>query len=212
MNALVIFAKFPDVGKVKKKIGAKIGMDVSAKLCECFIKDLIKEHEQRDYDLYLSFIGREYKEKYRVMFPNAILYVQRGHNLSENLFFMFEDLLDDYERVVVIGMDVPDLHTDYVQNAFAELDSYDIVIGPADDGGYCLIGLNNSTNIFKDLPWGSPELLESQINSIKNKGLTFFKLDSLPDVDDVDELILLKKRLKRDEAPCTFDLLPEISI
>lgn len=212
MNALVIFAKFPEPGRVKKVLGKEIGMENSAKVCAAFIKDLISEHEERDYDLYLSFIGQENKEKYRNLFPNAILYVQRGTNLGENMFYTFEDLLDDYEKIVVIGADVPDLHADYVQNALSELDNYDVIIGPADDGGYCLIALKESVNIFTEVPWGSSELLKHQIDKIRDRNLTFFQLNSLPDVDEIEELIVLKKNLKREDAKNTYDLLQSLDV
>ena len=86
MNALVLFAKFPEPGKVKKEIGKAIGMENSAKLCKAFVTDLIVKNSDKDFDLYLSFIGKEYKGLYRDMFPNSILYLQRGTNLSENIY------------------------------------------------------------------------------------------------------------------------------
>ncbi|NQU79258.1 glycosyltransferase [Candidatus Woesearchaeota archaeon] len=207
MNALVIFAKFPEPGKVKKKVGNVLGMDASAELCKCFIEDLISENENKDYDLYLSFIGHQHKEEYRSMFPHAILYVQRGSNLSENLRCTFEDLLDDYEKVVVIGCDVPQMSYDTIIKAYNALDSYDVVMGPASDGGYYLVGLKKPTDIFDDMPWGSEALLSEQTSALEKKGLTYVLLDVLDDVDTFEELIMLKNVLKRQDAPKTFDFI-----
>ncbi len=212
MNALVLFAKFPEPGKVKKKIGEVIGMDASAKLCRAFINDLIEENAVRDYDLYLSFIGHEYKERYREMFPHAILYVQRGMNLSENMQCSFEDLLDDYDKVVIIGCDVPDLKSDMIIRAFNALESYEVVLGPAEDGGYYLVGMKNPHDIFRGLPFGKDTLLSEQMKVLREKKLPFVLLDRLPDVDTVDELKELKGRLKRDEAPRTFDVVNDLDV
>jgi rSAM/selenodomain-associated transferase 1 len=212
MNALIIFAKFPEPGKVKKRIGKVLGMEVSAKLCEAFINDLIEEHKDRDYDLYLSFIGHEYKGQYKEMFPEAILYVQRGTNMSENVYSAFEDLLDDYEKVALIGCDVPHLSSETVIKAFNALDHYDVVIGPAEDGGYYLIGMKEPQDIFEKVPWGGGALLDAQQNILREKHLTFVRIEALPDVDDVVELKHMKKMLEREDAPRTYDFIQKLDI
>jgi rSAM/selenodomain-associated transferase 1 len=212
MDALVLFAKFPEPGKVKKKIGKVIGMEGSARLCKAFIQDIIAKNEDKDYDLYLSFIGHEHKERYRDLFPNAILYVQRGTNLSENMQFTFEDLLDDYEKVIILSSDVPNVGPETVTRALNALESYDVVIGPAEDGGYYLIGMKNPHNIFEDLPWGKENLLEHQMAVLKNKKLSFVFLEKMPDVDDIEELKHFKKTLKKEDAPKTYEVLKEIEI
>ncbi|MFC1742332.1 TIGR04282 family arsenosugar biosynthesis glycosyltransferase [Nanoarchaeota archaeon] len=210
MNALIIFAKFPAPGTVKKEIGKVLGMETSAKLCEAMINDLIEEHEDRDYDLYLSFIGHEHKEQYRKMFPHAILYVQRGTNMGENVYSAFEDLLDDYEKVVLIGCDVPQLKQENIIKAFNALDHYDAVIGPAEDGGYYLIGLKHPHNIFEGMHWGKEDLLDQQQELMRQKKLTFVRLDPLPDIDTVEELRHLKGTLKKDNAPRTFEFMQQV--
>lgn len=212
MNALIIFAKFPVPGKVKKDIGKVLGMDVSARLCTVFINDLIAEHKDRDYDLYLSFIGHEYKADYKKMFPEAILYVQRGTNMSENTYSAFEDLLDDYDKVVLIGCDVPQLKQDIIIKAFNALDSYDLVLGPSEDGGYYLVGMKEPHDVFNGMPWGSDGLLDAQQEKLRESRLTFVRLDTLPDVDDVDELIRLKKVLRREDAPQTYDFIQTLDL
>ncbi|MFH1063541.1 MAG: TIGR04282 family arsenosugar biosynthesis glycosyltransferase [Candidatus Woesearchaeota archaeon] len=214
MNALVLFAKFPEPGRVKKCIGKAIGMENSAGLCRAFINDLIEENQDKDYDLYLSFIGHEHKEQYRSMFPNAILYVQRGSNLSDNLQFTFEDLLDDYEKVVVLSCDVPQLSSQTVVKAFNALDSYEVVLGPAQDGGYYIIGMKKPQAIFEMMPWGTEDLLKAQMENLRKKGLPFVLLEKMYDVDTMEELRHLKETLTEGEAPRTFAFLhrPDIKI
>ncbi|MBW2968132.1 TIGR04282 family arsenosugar biosynthesis glycosyltransferase [Candidatus Woesearchaeota archaeon] len=212
MDALVLFAKYPEVGTVKKKIGEVIGMEKSARMCSAFIKDLVNKNSSKDYDLYLSFIGREHKEQYRELFPQAILYVQRGSNLGENMYCSFEDLLDDYNKVVILSCDVPQLSSAEVVRAFNALDSYDVVIGPAEDGGYFLLGLKRPANIFSGLNWGGDTLLEEQIRKIKDKKLSFVLLEKRPDVDTVEELKHMKKILKKEDAPETFAVFQELEV
>jgi hypothetical protein len=212
MNALVIFAKYPEPGEVKTKIGSVIGMDESAKLVRCCIKDLVDKNSDEDYDLYLSFIGQKYKEKYRELFPDAILYVQRGKSMGENLMLTFEDLLDDYEKVILIGCDAPQVGPDLIKAALKALESYDVVIGPASDGGYYLLGMKSYHKLFTDLPWGEPTLLDETVKKLQESGHTFIFLDELTDIDNIDELKLAKKNLRREQAPETFDFLQGIHI
>ena len=201
MNALIIFAKYPEPGCVKKRIGSVIGMDKSAELCKAFINDLINENSEKDYDIYLSFIGHKYKEDYRTMFPNAILYVQRGNDMSSNV---------RYENVALIGSDVPDMKSDKVIEAFNALESYDVVLGPSNDGGYYLVALKKPHDIFTGLPWGDQNLLDVQIGLLKSKNLTYALLDKLHDVDDITELKAIKKILNRADAPKTYDFIQDL--
>jgi rSAM/selenodomain-associated transferase 1 len=210
MNAIVIFAKYPEPGTVKKRIGRVVGMETSAELCKAILQDIIQQTGDRDYDLYLSFIGREHKEQYRNLFPSAILYVQRGTNLEQNVKYMFQDLLDDHEKVILVSGDAPLITHDLIQRAFNALDFYDVVIGPAEDGGYYLIGMKHYRDVFTGLPFGTDSLIASQKDMLKDKKLTFVTLEVLPDIDTMDELEQMKKSLKRERAPHTFDVLSKI--
>ena len=212
MNALVIFAKYPVPGAVKRRIGREIGMEKSAELCECFIKDLYEKNSNQDYDLYLSFIGKEHKEQYRGRFPDAILYVQRGHTKGENLSLTFEDLLDDYEKVVIIGCDAPQVGPALIKAAFKALESHDVVIGPASDGGYYLIGIKKNLPFLNDLPWGTPELLDQTIKRLKERKESYVFIDELEDIDDLEELKAAKKRIKESDAPATFKFLQRLDV
>jgi rSAM/selenodomain-associated transferase 1 len=210
MNAIVLFGKYPEPGKVKKKIGQVIGMEMSARLCKAMLSDIIDKTSNKDYDLYLSFIGREYKEQYRTIFPSTILYVQRGTNIIENVKYTFEDLLDDHEKVLIISGDAPQVTHDLVQRAFNALNIYDVVIWPAEDGGYYLIGLKRPLDIFEGMPFGTDQLVKAQVERIKQKKLTCVLLEKMGDVDTPDELKQMKKVITHEDAPNTYDVLQEI--
>jgi rSAM/selenodomain-associated transferase 1 len=212
MDALVIFAKYPEPGKVKKKIGQVIGMENSARLCAAFIKDLITKNSDTDYDVYLSFIGKENKTAYRSMYPNAILYLQRGYDLGENMYCTFEDLLDDYNKVIIISSDVPNLSSEIIVKAFNALDEYDAAIGPSTDGGYYLLGLKKPAKIFDSLLWGTQTLLDEQLKRINEKHLTYVLMDTKLDVDTIEELREIKSCLKQEDAPETYKIIHELKI
>jgi rSAM/selenodomain-associated transferase 1 len=212
MNALVLFAKYPEPGKVKKKISKAIGPEKCAELCKAFIQDIVAKTEDKDYDLYLSFIGHEYKEKYRKLFPQVILYVQRGETVTKHLTGTFEDLLDDYEKVVVLSCDVPQIGSEIIVKAFNALDAYDVVLGPVDDGGYYLVGMKKAQNIFENIPFGTETLLKEQTKILREHKLTYVFLEQLSDIDNLEELKRFKKTLKREDAPHTYDVIQTLDL
>jgi rSAM/selenodomain-associated transferase 1 len=97
-------------------------------------------------------------------------------------------------KVVVIGTDAPDLGEHSLRLAFAALDSADLVLGPATDGGYYLIGLTKSQPaLFHKIGWGSDRVLRETIERAKEQGLRFVLLDLLSDVDRAEDLSLLQR-------------------
>ena len=93
------------------------------------------------------------------------------------------------DRAVIIGTDCLDVSADTVTHAFECLQHNDLVIGPADDGGYYLLGLNSyEPYIFQNINWSTDRVLKQTIGRIKEKGLSFLMLDTLSDIDTVFDL------------------------
>ena len=93
------------------------------------------------------------------------------------------------ERVVIIGTDCPSIDESVLTKAFAALEKNDLVFGPALDGGYYLLGLKKPTPpIFRNIPWGSAEVLDKSLQAARHRGLSTTLLDPLPDVDTPDDL------------------------
>jgi len=96
-------------------------------------------------------------------------------------------------KVVVIGTDIPDLSAAILEEALSQLNSYDAVFGPADDGGFYLFGLRSSPppGLFRNIAWSTSAVLEQSLAAAKEIGLSVAPLDSLPklrDIDTVDDL------------------------
>jgi rSAM/selenodomain-associated transferase 1 len=91
-------------------------------------------------------------------------------------------------HVLVIGTDAPELTRDILDDAFAALDRADVVIGPASDGGYYLIGMRElRRDLFEDIPWSTPETLARTLAAARAGGLRVHVLDILSDVDTGDD-------------------------
>ena len=93
------------------------------------------------------------------------------------------------KKVVLIGTDVPEASEGYLRQAFEALDNYDMVLGPAYDGGYWLIGLTGPFEVFEIIQWGTGTVLEATVSLAGRMGLNSTLLDPLNDIDTVRELI-----------------------
>ncbi len=99
-----------------------------------------------------------------------------------------------YERVVAIGADCPDVNLRHIEQAFQQLRSQDLVLGPAQDGGYYLIGLRRQhAAIFDDIDWGTPLVFQQTCTKARRLGLSIAELEILSDVDRPEDLLVWKK-------------------
>ena len=100
------------------------------------------------------------------------------------------------QRVVVIGADTPQLTTATIDDAFAALEDHDVVIGPSTDGGYYLIGMRGQCHdLFSDISWSQETVLGETLDRVKSLALTVKSLPAMTDVDQLDELQLLRQLL-----------------
>jgi len=192
-NLLVVFAKNPELGKVKtrlaKTVGDKKALEIYLKLLEhtyavadktfadkaIFYSDKIEEFDILDY----------YK------FPK---FLQKGDDLGERMDRAIGEAFGQrYEKVVIIGSDCYDLTSEIVEDAFKLLDDHNVVIGPAFDGGYYLLGMDRHySHLFKDKKWSTPDVLLDTILDTKKLKLSYTLLPTLTDVDEEKDLGALR--------------------
>lgn len=104
--------------------------------------------------------------------------------------FALHQALSDSDHAIIIGTDCPALNLDYIQQALETLiNGSDVIIGPAGDGGYVLIGVNSShPEIFNHIDWGSDIVLQQTIDRIASLGLIYRQLESLRDIDTAEDI------------------------
>jgi uncharacterized protein len=120
--------------------------------------------------------------------PDFEVIPQRGDGLGDRLAAAF---IDVGATAVVIAMDTPQVTGELLGTALAALDHYDVVYGPAADGGYWLIGLGAhvaAAPVFKDVPMSSPATGAAQLATIAALGLSVHRLETLRDIDDIADL------------------------
>ncbi len=116
---------------------------------------------------------------------------QTGVDLGERMLNAFaEQFAAGATRAVIIGSDCLQIKADHLEQAFSALDTADVVIGPATDGGYYLLGMNKlHASIFQNKPWSQPELLEQTIHDLTQNTLTYTLLEALTDIDEWDDYV-----------------------
>ncbi|MFZ1322051.1 MAG: TIGR04282 family arsenosugar biosynthesis glycosyltransferase [Ignavibacteria bacterium] len=186
-EALIIFAKNPVPGKVKTRLAADLGDD---KAFEIYLKLLYRSYANTknlscDKFLYLS------DSKDDVLFDeNFIQYLQKGNDLGEKMKNAFKEILSlDYEKIVIIGTDCADLDENILNEAFEKLNEFDFVLGPANDGGYYLLGQKSSADeLFEDIEWSTEKVLQQTIDKIDVRDKSYFLLKVLTDIDNISDL------------------------
>jgi uncharacterized protein len=196
-NALVIFLKNAVLGKVKTRLAATIGNEAALQVYEKLFQHTIKEVQQTAADKFLYF-SDFINEEIALATTNFKQAVQHGNDLGERMYNAFKNNFDaKYKKVVIIGTDCPEVTTNICEAAFAALNIYDVVLGPAEDGGYYLIGLKAPHQIlFTNIQWSTAHVLKDTITICQANNLSFFCLQTLIDIDEEKDLIKLAPLLQ----------------
>lgn len=142
--ALLVFAKLPEPGAVKTRLTTLLTGAEAAALSEAFLRDSLDAYAGLPADVRLYMDAPPGSVPAGLAPEGVTLHTQRGDGLGARMMnALVETFVAGYERVVIIGADHPTLPTDFVGLAFHELEEpLRIVLGPSDDGGYYLIGMN----------------------------------------------------------------------
>ncbi len=147
-NALVLFMKAPRPGTVKTRLTPKVSAVEAAELYRAFILDTLQLVQRiAGTSLFVAWTPDDGLADLRAALgnPDVEWIAQRGRHLGERMSNAFAAFFrDEWDKTVVLGGDSPLLPHAYVEEAFASLDRHDVVLGPAEDGGYYLIGLGRN--------------------------------------------------------------------
>ncbi len=186
-NLLIIFTRNPVKGKVKTRLAKTIGDDKALTIYKTLLIRTEKTIRDMDCDKAVYY-SVEIKEKDIWDASVYQKYQQHGDDLGERMLNGFSDAFKNkYEKVVIIGSDLYDLHLNHINEAFEMLNNFNVVIGPAHDGGYYLLGMNSlNSQVFKNKVWGSSKVLDDTLNDLKDKSV--YLLETLNDIDVYEDL------------------------
>jgi len=182
-NIVAIFSRSPVLGKVKTRLAQEVGntkaLEIHRKLFR-YTKTSIKSPEfDRVFYLTNETNGATVKS-YKL---------QEGKDLGHRMFNAFDKELAKYSKVCIVGIDCLTLTPGDINTAFKSLDNNDIVLGPATDGGYYLIGMKRTyPELFTKISWGSSAVLEETISACAGSKLSVALLREQSDLDELKDL------------------------
>ncbi|WKN32770.1 TIGR04282 family arsenosugar biosynthesis glycosyltransferase [Porifericola rhodea] len=193
--SLIIFVKKPEIGKVKTRLAATVG-------------------DEKALEVYQQLLERTFAITHVLPQEKVVYYTPEivHHDLWNEAYFLkalqVEGTLGErmkqafaerfeagYQKVCIIGSDCYQLSTEIVEQAFAALETQDVVIGPSTDGGYYLLGMNKlHAALFQDKAWSTDKVLEQTIDTARQHKLSCFILPELSDVDREEDLHTMRRQ------------------
>lgn len=181
-NLLLIFTRNPELGKCKTRLAAKVGDKAALDIYQFLLNHSVAITS----GLYAKKTVYYSEEIWKDDIWNNTIFdkkLQRGQDLGERMANAFvEGFQNEFEKIIVIGSDMYDLSQKDLEVAFSALDTNDNVVGPAEDGGYYLLGMKQFIpEVFQDKAWGTATVLQDTLANLPSE-----KTALLPSKNDVD--------------------------
>jgi len=185
-NTLIIFIKNPILGKVKSRLALTIGKEnalgIYLDLLEKTRRETRKVNAKRML-YYSTYIDNNDEWNQRYFFKH----LQKGKDLGERMRNAFEEALQ--YKTIIIGSDCYEISSAIIEEAFLALDKFDIVIGPANDGGYYLLGTKSFyPSLFENIDWSTERVLQQTLDCAYRQNLSIAFLKELVDLDTFSDI------------------------
>ncbi len=214
-----LMTRIPEPGLTKKRLETHFSKEECTLLHCAFIKDMMAALEQQCANYQVVYDPKGNLVNLARLFAKQIKLVpQKGTSLGEKMLnAMVWGFEQGNAKVALLGTDIPTIEPETIQKADDLLDSYDVVLGPAVDGGYYLIGMKY---LYKDLfsleKWGHGAVLQQTIQILDNLGLTWTLLPQYRDIDCFSDVQQLWQELKRPDLKhkphYTYNLLKALNM
>ena len=198
-RCVILFLKALEKGRVKTRLAKFLGEETALELYRCFVEDTLGMLVQGGYPLLIfhdppaarRHIG-QWLGKRHTLLP------QTGEDLGDRMQNAFRTTFArGYRAALIVGSDSPDLPNGLLDEALAALGNQDVVLGPARDGGYYLIGFREETflpDAFTGIAWSTPEVFARTLAILRNVGLRVHLLPTWRDVDTLEDIRALVLR------------------
>ncbi|QJP33433.1 glycosyltransferase [Nonlabens sp. Ci31] len=197
-NCLIIFTRNPELGKGKRRLAATVGDPAAFEIYKFLLahtREITKDLNGTKQVWYSEEVQKNDD------WDTAIYdkYAQEGEDLGLRMKIAFLEAFKTHDHVIIIGSDMYDMNQADLENAFEQLKSHDAVIGPAEDGGYYLLGFTKKlvAGVFENKEWGTERVLEKTLNDLKNVNCAV--LEERNDVDyyeDIKDIPVFQQFLK----------------
>lgn len=211
-NVVIVLAKKPALGKVKTRIAKDTSNSFAYKLSIACLEDLLNNLDNSNYfDFVMGTDTYEdlewYERTYNI--SGFTINIDPESNLSEKMKFVFNHLSSvyEYEKIILIPMDMPFIQAEEIISAFSRLDKASYILGPETNGGVYLIGMNSKSfkrKLFDNIAWSTPHSFDNLIRNFSFKNT--FKLKLKDDINAFQDILINRDQIKL-YCPKLFDLL-----
>jgi len=186
-NALIIFTRNPELGKCKTRLAKSIGNEAALNIYKYLLEhtaDVAKKVDAQRFVFYSENI--QVNDIWDTNYFQKQL--QKGNNLGERMQNAFNMLLSKkFKKIIIVGSDLLDLNAALITKAFNKLENHDAVIGPAQDGGYYLLGMKKlMLTVFQNKDWGTETVRAHTLENLKNNSV--YLLKELNDIDTFEDM------------------------
>ncbi|MDA9551731.1 TIGR04282 family arsenosugar biosynthesis glycosyltransferase [Flavobacteriaceae bacterium] len=191
---LIVFVKNTKLGTVKTRLAKSIGDAAALKIYSALVRHTKHVSNSMTMDTHVYFSTNNGAEKWN----NASINIQVGSDLGERMSDAFKKGFDQgYSQIILIGSDLPDISNVIIEKGFDALLDNTVVFGPAKDGGYYLVGMNEFQScIFENKSWSTSKLLEETLIELHDNHTKTALIDILNDIDTFEDLKTFPKFLK----------------
>jgi rSAM/selenodomain-associated transferase 1 len=194
---LLLFARLPELGRVKTRLAAAIGDEAALAVYEAMLHDILEaiggSTDETELEVLWAPTETANGRTLARAFGDRTLAMQTGTTLGDRLSMAFSErfYFHKTQKIVTIGVDDPAVDRALIDHAFGTLDSCEWVIGPATDGGYYLIGCRAASfdpAVFQGIAWGTSSVFAETMRTIRRGGGSIAVLPEHRDIDFVEDL------------------------
>ena len=203
-RCVILFVKLPEKGRVKSRLALHAGEDVAVRLYENMVLDAIDMLKRGRFLFRICYTPPDKRDQMMEWLGRKYDYLpQTGDRLGDRMEAAFAGVFSgDIEDALLIGSDIPGLTAEVIGEAFTALLTKDAVIGPADDGGYYLIGFRKKTftpRVFHDMVWSTSTVFRETQDRLRQASLSLHVLPELTDIDTLEDLKTLLSSVKESQ-------------
>ncbi|MBQ0721182.1 MAG: TIGR04282 family arsenosugar biosynthesis glycosyltransferase [Gammaproteobacteria bacterium] len=191
---LIQFAKAPQLGQVKTRMQPQLSVEQSLALhCDLVRRTHQTIHRAALCQSQLWISGEDSAGFFQSLQPLPTIKHQRGADLGQRMHSAIATGLGHWQSVLLIGSDCPAINRNYLRQCLLALETVDVVLGPAEDGGYVLIAMKTAApGVFDGVSWSSPQVLAQTRARLAALQLSYFELPVLNDIDRPEDLVHLE--------------------
>jgi rSAM/selenodomain-associated transferase 1 len=214
MNVLAMFARHWQPGAVKTRLAARWGDERASQIYLAFVRTLLARCATIGDERWLVFTPADARKAFEKLGVGEWrLKEQSTGDLGQRMASLFSEAFTcGARRCVLIGSDSPTLPEEYLTQAFELLGRVPVVLGPARDGGYCLIGARGGVPpVFEGIEWSTDRVLQQTIRRLQSAGVSFALLPEWYDIDTAEDLERLRQELRDVRTPELIELRQGLS-